>query len=567
MAFQPSITQTIKTLFHNNRFVIPDYQRKYSWIYDQRNALWEDIGENLEMKHFIGTLCFQKIEDTDEIINEVYEVIDGQQRITTLYILLNTLIIQLEDIDKRTAYSTLYIGSEKSPKLIPLGTDEAFMKRLIFDYTNIDADTIKSRSQKNLYQAKREFLSKSKNFTQAQFLKWITYISKQIEILIFNVKDQSQAVKMFTVINDRGLPLSNLDKSKSVLMLYSTLYLNGELNDLVNEKFARIFDYLDNVLEQKKILNLFRRLEDKEFENTFYTHHYYSSRRLFPDWDYRLGADSIFTQLKRNCENLKLDLPKLKNFITDYVKDFANFAKAYSDLFDAIATDDTFGKFFRYLEFTATLYPFIVRLKEQDKLASLLPILEIVEFRVYKLKNTNPRRWMYEMSSIVMEKEITEVRLKAALQEFAERFLGDYQLKDYLGATVDKKTALVKYLMYEFNRINYKQDLDLSYYRILQVEHIFSVNPNFGLKKYGWEKREIYDKDISRVGNLTILEKKLNAKVSSISPIDKSKGYQQSKIQVNSDILGELSNFNRIYIEGRTEELIAFALKRFAIYQ
>ncbi len=567
MAFQPSITQNIKTLFHNNRFIIPDYQRKYSWTFEHRTALWNDVGENLKMNHFIGTLCFQKNEEAGDIINEVYEIIDGQQRVTTIYILLNALIEQIKDQETKAAYTTLYIGDKKRPKLIPIGADEKFMNDVIFGFDKIDPEGLKSRSQKNLYNAKREFLAKSKKFTQETLIQWIEYISKRIEILIFNVEDQSQAVKMFTVINDRGLPLSNLDKTKSILMLYSTLYLDGTLNDLINEKFGHVFDYLDNVLEHKKTLNLFRTLEEKEFENTFYTHHYYSSRRLFPDWDYRLGADSIFSQLKRKCESNKKNVKELEKFVSDYAKDFANFAKAYSDLFDAILLDDSISKFFRYLEFTATLYPLLVRLKEQDKLKSLLPILEVVEFRVYKLKNTNPRRWMYTLSSEVMEKEWTEAELKRSLQEFTDRFLSDYQLEDYLSDTVDKKTALVRYLMYEYNRKSFKQDLKLSDYQNLQVEHIFSVNPNFGIKKYGWGKREIYEKDISKVGNLAILERRLNAKVSSISPIDKSGGYQLSEIQMNADLLGELANFNKEYIKDRTEDIINFALDRFAIYE
>ena len=371
MSFQPSRTETIKTLFHGNRFVIPAYQRKYSWKFEQRKALWDDINENLEMRHFIGTLCFQKNHGAGDIINDVYDVIDGQQRITTLFILLNVLIERITSANKE-AYEKLFIGDKSQPKLIPLGTDESFMKQLIYDFDSIEIDEIKIRSQRELYNAKRDFSSMIEDKDEKEIEKYINYVSKEIEILIFNVTDQSQAVKMFSVINDRGLPLSNLDKTKSALMMYSTIYLNCELNDHINENFGKVFDLLDNVLDKKLELRIFRTLDDTEFENTFFTHHYYSSKHIFNDWDYNLGASSIFKQIKRRCEQEKLNPEKLKDFIENYIKDFYLFSKAYSDLFEEITKSKSYPRLFQYLEFTATLYPLIVRLNQQGKLTNLL---------------------------------------------------------------------------------------------------------------------------------------------------------------------------------------------------
>ncbi len=564
MSFQPSRTETIKTLFHGNRFVIPAYQRKYSWKFEQRKALWDDINENLEMRHFIGTLCFQKNDEAGDIINDVYDVIDGQQRITTLYILLNVLIEKVSNKNK-SAYIKLFIGDKEQPKLVPLGTDEEFMKKVIYDYDNINIDEIKIRSQRQLYNAKREFISMLENKSEQEIEAYISYVSKEIEILIFNVTDQAQAVKMFSVINDRGLPLSNLDKTKSALMMYSTIYLGCALNDKINESFGKIFDLLDNVLDKKGELRIFRTLDDTEFENTFFTHHYYSAKHLFNDWDYQLGASSIFKQIKRRCEQEKSDTDKLKKFIESYIKDFFHFSKAYSDLFNDVNRNENYPRLFQYLEFTATLYPLIVRLKQQGKLDALLQILELAEVRVYKLKNTNPRRNMYILASEINEKEFSEKQIREKIREFVTNFLNDYQLESYMNEGVDNKTALVRYMLYEYNKEKNNQQLTLDEYRNLQVEHIFSVNPNFDTKAYGFERVEIYENKISLIGNLTILEKGLNTKVGNICPIDKIDGYQESKLQINSHLMAKLDKFTQEYIEKRNIDLIEFAKTRFSL--
>ncbi|MBS1623143.1 MAG: DUF262 domain-containing protein, partial [Bacteroidetes bacterium] len=384
MSFQPSRTETIRTLFHGNRFVIPSYQRKYSWEFDQRKALWDDISENLAMKHFIGTLCFKKIENNEDLFTEKYEIIDGQQRVTTLFILLNVLIEKIEDKAMREGFENLYLGSQITPKLKSLGVDEEFLLRVIFEYDSIDEESLVVRSQINLHRAKKDFIGLSSDFTQTEVMQWINFISGNIEILIFNVTQQAEAVKMFSVINDRGLPLSNLDKTKSLLMLYSTLYLNEELNEQINSHFGQIFDFFDEMIFLKNKLGLFRTLDNYDFENTFYTHYYYTAFWIFPDWDYQLGADSIFKQLKRLCENNKTAIDTLRQNISDYINDFRDFAESYARLFRKIDVDNQYQQYFLKMEFTATLYPLLVRLFQQDKLEPLFDTLETVEMRVYK---------------------------------------------------------------------------------------------------------------------------------------------------------------------------------------
>lgn len=70
--------------------------------------------------------------------------------------------------------------------------------------------------------SKRLFCAFANSLSTEEVEQRIIFIRDNIEVLVFNVESQAQAVKMFSIINDRGLQLRILDKTKSILMLYST---------------------------------------------------------------------------------------------------------------------------------------------------------------------------------------------------------------------------------------------------------------------------------------------------------------------------------------------------------
>lgn len=241
MSITKSQTEKIGSIFNGNRFEIPTYQRKYSWTDNERKALWQDIEESIKdnMNHFVGTLSFKENKAVGLTTDTIYEIIDGQQRITTIFILLKVLIEKLPDEATRNAQMMAFIGSEKNLKLTPLGEDGEFLNKLLFHFDKIEIDEINKRSQKYMYAAKRLFCAFANSLSTEEVEQRIIFIRDNIEVLVFNVESQAQAVKMFSIINDRGLQLRILDKTKSILMLYSTLHLKEELNNKINSSFEK----------------------------------------------------------------------------------------------------------------------------------------------------------------------------------------------------------------------------------------------------------------------------------------------------------------------------------------
>lgn len=559
MSITRSQTERIGSIFNGNKFVIPKYQRKYSWTHKETKALWTDIKESLDkdMNHFIGTLCFKE-NDVDGLATETeYEVIDGQQRLTTLFILLSVLIDRLSDEKVKAKQKDSFINGEDGLKVMPLGVDGDFLERLINDYESISITDLEKRSHIKMYKAKRQFLALSNNLTNDQVTEWILFVRDRIEVLVFNVENQAQAVKMFSIINDRGLPLRILDKTKSILMLYSTLYLNEEMNSKINDEFEHIFDSYDSIMLLKDSLEILGRFD----ENTMFTHHYYSSHKLFPDtWNNRDAASTIFVNIKNKCEQLRDDSSKLKKFISSYVKDFSAFSVSYSNLIQEVKDNDSFRRPFQYLEFAATLYPVIVRLYMQDKLESLIDILEVLEVRVYKLKGTNPISDMYWLSSDLSRRNMPIEEIRNRLLFFGEKFMNDHNFKNYLNSDIYGNRA-VKFILYELSG----DEMTYSNYKDLQVEHIFSREPNFLPKEYGF--KEDYDFEKNRLGNLSLIEEKLNksSSVRNNPPINKVGGYLKSQVRITRDLAGEINGgkFDHTSVNDRRDSIIEFCIDRF----
>jgi uncharacterized protein with ParB-like and HNH nuclease domain len=205
MSLTKSQTNNLYAIFSGNKFVIPDYQRKYSWEPEHRQALWNDIYEyiNTPINHYIGTLAFRESETDSLDTTDIYEVIDGQQRLTTLFILLSVFINRISDNKIKVEREMLIIGEPGTLKLVPLGEDALFFETLIFDYNSINRKSLVKKSQIQLYNAKEEFIAFTNPIKdQNEILNYVKFILKNIEILVFNVANEAQAVKMFSIIKE-----------------------------------------------------------------------------------------------------------------------------------------------------------------------------------------------------------------------------------------------------------------------------------------------------------------------------------------------------------------------------
>ena len=225
-----------------NQYIIPPYQRAYSWTMVQCKALFEDIKKafyNSEQEgYFLGNIVLAKsIEERNKL-----EVIDGQQRLASLTLLLKVLLSF--DKDNKALYSAIWIKDRRTEEEIQRLETNVFMEKdfnyfkdvLAFDFSTNVCDSVKKEDnlfKQNIcyfYNELKEFQEHNDIFKFADFLLDSVYILP-IETEDTNAdKARKNALQVFETINNRGLDLSTSDIFKA--RLYSMA-----LNELEHKDF------------------------------------------------------------------------------------------------------------------------------------------------------------------------------------------------------------------------------------------------------------------------------------------------------------------------------------------
>ena len=119
-----SSQQSLEQFFASKYFEVPQYQRSYAWEKQNVRELFEDIREAIETKanHYIGTIVLAKTNREN-----TYNIVDGQQRLTTIVMFIGAIIKNLEFQEDREYYKRYYLKQRDRFKLVPLERDKDFL--------------------------------------------------------------------------------------------------------------------------------------------------------------------------------------------------------------------------------------------------------------------------------------------------------------------------------------------------------------------------------------------------------------------------------------------------------
>ncbi len=263
------------THFFNTRiYVVPSYQRGYSWQKKQIEDFLTDIDHaiRLDSHHYTGTITIQKQNETEKVgLNnfEIYHLVDGQQRITTLILILSHLIKKLknnENEEDAKEKEKTYIVNRNSYlfRYAIDKTSENYFKSLILEIENLSS-LDENHYTRNLKAAKKiisDYFTKNED-RELEFLNAIE------EKLLFNeyiISDTAEIGIVFETMNNRGVDLSNLEIVKNrLLYLTSKIKLEEEnestvtkLSEQINQKWSIILRNLtlpDEVLDEDTFLS------------------------------------------------------------------------------------------------------------------------------------------------------------------------------------------------------------------------------------------------------------------------------------------------------------------------
>lgn len=579
---------TIQQFFIGKRFRIPVYQRDYAWHRQQVRELFDDIQEAVENKHshYLGTIVLARNDDGR------YEVVDGQQRISTLVLSLAAFLMQLEDDNRqRLVYWANYISTDGQKLNLDFGLNGEFVQALL-NGENVQPETAGQR----LLLAAFEFsVERAQRMKQAggddAILKW-TEAVVGLEIVNFEAPDTGSAIRLFQTVNDRGLPLSTMDKVKSLLIYHSNRYLGGQLDGQIADCFGRCFRAYDSITEavQAPDLRIDTIAREAFSDNELIRYHYlsYQPPEGLPDLvdteDYDGYLKTVFDSfLKGNLAGLREDTALLQAFIDDYVSDLAEFCEAFRTLIGIATTEPQVYKLLVVLGLSVRLYPLTIRMTQRRLLleeisgegATIADCIEAVDLRVYKSRGTDPGKdigVLSHRSRFAPAQDTAE-----ALLSFANSFAPDGLFRNWLRQPVYQNRGLVHILLAKEEESRARR-LSVDALRELvrdQIsrEHILSQNPNSSIREMGFEDQEDFDSHKHLLGNLTLLTKSENSRCSHRNPRDKllePRLYPNSNYRMTRDLshkfeLGQIQP-NKTMVLDRTDELSDWVVKKWPLW-
>ena len=243
--------QTIKRLFTDKKsdFLIPDYQRPYAWEETECQTLWEDIfgfafpdndyskfDENDE--YFLGPIVTFKNEQNK------LEIIDGQQRLTTLMLLLRAFysrFLNMQDPNSVSIREAMAKCIWKTDEFDRLKTDELKLDSEVSsddakeEFLSILQTGEVDKSFRSNYAENFRFFQEKINEFISEYPSYCAYLPARIMnnciLLPIEAENQDVALRIFSTLNDRGKPLSDSDIFKA--QLYKFYSDKGEKDQFV----------------------------------------------------------------------------------------------------------------------------------------------------------------------------------------------------------------------------------------------------------------------------------------------------------------------------------------------
>ena len=558
--------KTIKDLFQDKRadFLIPDYQRPYAWGETECQTLWDDIFSfaipdegrtefDSNSEYFLGPIVTFK--------NSVskMEVIDGQQRLTTLMLLLRAFYEKFGHMQDKASVATKQ-NIEKciwktdefgEPDMSALKIDsEVATDKDKDEFLEILKTGVVKPGQKSRYAANYRFFQNCIDDFLAKYPTYFAYLPTRIMnnciLLPIEAESQDTALRIFSTLNDRGMPLSDSDIFKAQFYKY---YSDIGKKDL----FIKQWKYLEELTE-----SIFHPLNGTPMDELFTRYMYYIRAKQ--------GIKSSTTEaLRKFYEKDNYTLLKREDTFNDLIT-LAHFWE------DVINQDkDRFSQRILRRLFVLNYAPngmwtyvvsvFFMQNRDSEGLLDedqFYRFLSKITGFIWTYAVTNPgvnalRTPIYaEMVSIVNSQPVTFVDFK---------FEADKVQSMFANFTFNNSRPITKSMLAWWAFQDDDQEL-FPLETVLEIEHIYARN------RYDKDKSLTDVKNLEALGNKALLEKRINIRAADYRFEDKIKYYQgfvnsrnQKKEGTRNHELHHLSetltDFTEKDILDRTEEIMA----------
>ncbi len=532
------------------QFVIPIYQRVYSWEKEQCKQLWDDIvktGGNDQIEgHFIGSIVFVQDGIYTTNYNELL-IIDGQQRLTTITLLFIALRDHLNDEDELLEK----FSCQKIQNRYLINSDEKGDKKFKLILSEPDKDTLLSLIDENKRKPSELSLKIVENFKL--FEEWIRKNTDKLET-IFKGLDKLMVVEIslergkdnpqliFESMNSTGKDLTQTDLIKN----YILMGLDPEKQEIFYKKYWRAME--EDFKQNETLFNRFARhyltiktgkipIEKRVYE-------------AFKDYQQKEGIEieDLLKDLQKYCgyfcqiafkKEADKDLNKALSFLVDLEMDviYPLLLELYSDYSDGVLSK-----------------------------ADFIPIIYLTESYICRRAvcglGTNGLNKIFASFTKKINKDQYLESIKAhflSLETTKGKFPKDSEFKN-LFITIDFYNLKEK--KYFFERLENFDTKEPVNTKECTIEHIMPQTLTEEWERdLGENFQAIHDKYLHTIGNLTLTG--YNEKYSNNSfqeKRDMEKGFKQSSLRLNQS-LKDLESFGEEKIKKRANDLADWALK------
>lgn len=578
MEFKP---KTVASFFGQQKiqYFIPAYQRAYSWEELQIKTFLEDLLEH-KYSNQNNPYCYGNVLLETIARDKKYEIIDGQQRITTLSIfmraLLNVFAIRIDSGKTFTTHEgeevvvadeeERYFKDHGVNRLRPTPYDQACYDTIIID--NNDTFNCITPSQKRMLAAKKYFTQELEKLSEDDLLAVFETVQNAIMNHI-ELTGKKESALMFELQNNRGKDLTNLEKLKSFLMYQLYVYSNTDETDANIEYVSNQFNPIYNIVNQ---MSLQLGVDDEDGtsssvnEDSILIYHSYAYSKK--NFGYR-NINDIVDEFKGIPDDDKVK----------WIKDYAlTLYQSFSSIQTIFTMNDTYLDKLKKMKMPFFVYPFIIKgAKNKASLPRLFELMEVLSFRYKLISSRADIRG--RLNDLIRSYNGDNDALAKGLKDKMDDayYWGDKKFLEVLNGNM-YQNSMVNYLLWE-----YEQDLQRKGYLLSgsvsieneSIEHISpqtepdeAVASGYEIDQTGFYTTDFRDNYVNKLGNLMLISQSHNSSIGNKPFKDKLQSYKDNPLlrqqaQIKDFVKDESKPiWDSGTIEARHQKIIEFATKR-----
>lgn len=530
---QNTITGNFSSIISNNRrFVVPKFQRDYSWNNEQWDDLWQDIETMREEhdEHYMGYLVLQTQDD------KCYYIIDGQQRFTTILLLIYAAIkcverqiakgIDVEDNTRRCeSLKSLYIGKEDPvtldyDNLLTLNrNNNPYFCDYILKLGDLKARNL-TATEKLMRSCFEYFEQKliGKFYNGKEYASFIQSVADGLHFTQIVVNDEMNAFRVFETLNARGVQLSSADLLKNYL--FSKVDSETTHSSRI-ETLERKWSILTDNIKAEKLPEFLR--------------YYWNMQHK------TIRANAVYKTIR---QEIKKD--KQVFILMDELISFSDIYMALTDENDEMWTDSDVKENIALLNLFRLKQPFSLLMAAkkylcEDDFKRVLKTVITLCFRYNVICDRNPNDQETPFNqlalSISLDKQVDLKLLSSIMVDDAE-FKSSFKEKTF--PYNSRNAKVVKYILGKIEHFKGATQVVRFDDDSVSIEHVYPQNPTDE-----WELDETkMQRFVFRLGNICLLEKRLNRDIQNEGFSAKVAVYQKSSYYYAKKIANDYAEWN-----------------------